>query len=125
MKKHCVAKVLLAICTVAHNCHDNNKIKHLKKTPSQIKKFYSYIKKVCFHINEIASEMVKTRGLISKTNISNISKISLSWNLTLIVFAVSIIQLPSRKGARHGFNMPNCYLQTKPNMNMMKNILTL
>ena len=47
----------------------------------------------------IASEMVKTRGLISKTNISNISGISFSWKwLTLIVFAVSIIQLPSRKG---------------------------
>ena len=33
--------------------------------------------------------------------------------MTPIVFAVSIIQLPSRKGARYGFNVPNCYLKTK------------
>ena len=61
----------------------------------------------------IASEMVKTGIFISK-NISNISKINFSWNLTLIVFAVSIIQLPSRKGARYGFNVPKRYLKTKP-----------
>ena len=29
------------------------------------------------------------------------------------VFVVSIIQLPSRKGARYGFNVPNCYLKIK------------
>ena len=53
-------------------------------------------------------------SLISKTSISNISEISYSWKwLTPIVFAVSIIQLPSRKGARYGFNVPNCYLKTK------------
>ena len=53
----------------------------------------------------IASEMGKTRVLLSK-NFSNISKINLRWNLTLIVFALSIIQLPFRKGARYGFDMP-------------------
>ena len=57
--------------------------------------------------------MVKTGVFISK-KISNISKINFSWNLTLIVFAVSIIQLPSRKGARYGFNVPKPYLKTKP-----------
>ena len=50
--------------------------------------------------------MVKTGGLISKTNISNISK-------SHIVFAVTIIQLPSRKGARYRFSVPKCYLKTK------------
>ena len=29
------------------------------------------------------------------------------------VFAVSIIQLPSRKGARYRFNVPNRHLKTK------------
>ena len=53
-------------------------------------------------------------SIISKTNISNISEISFSWKwLTPIVFAVWIIQLPSRKGTRYGFNVPNCYLKTK------------
>ena len=33
--------------------------------------------------------------------------------LTLIAFAVSIIQSLSRKGARYGFNMPNRYLITQ------------
>ena len=32
----------------------------------------------------------------------------------LIVFAISIIQIPSRKDARYGFDMPNCYLKIKP-----------
>ena len=53
-------------------------------------------------------------SLISKTNISNIFEISFSWKwLTPIVYVALIIQLPSRKGARYGFNMPNCYLKTK------------
>ena len=53
-------------------------------------------------------------SIISKTNISNISEISFSWKwLAPIVLAVLIIQLPSRKGARYGFNVPNCYLKTK------------
>ena len=53
-------------------------------------------------------------SLISKTSISNISEISYSWKwLTPIVFAVSVIQLPSGKGAKYGFNVPNCYLKTK------------
>ena len=62
-------------------------------------------------------------SLISKTNISNISEISFSrkW-LKSIVFAVLIIQLPSRKGARYGFNMPNCYLKTKAKYEQDKNI---
>ena len=44
----------------------------------------------------------------------SISEISYSqkW-FTPIVFAVSIIQLPFRKGAWYGFNVPNCYLKTK------------
>ena len=33
--------------------------------------------------------------------------------MTPIVSAVSIIQLPSRKGAQYGLNVPNCYLKTK------------
>ena len=50
--------------------------------------------------------MVKTRSLISKVNISGSSEISFSWKLLILtIFAVSIIQLPSRKGARYGFNM--------------------
>ena len=60
-----------------------------------------------------ASRVVKTRVLISK-NISNISKINFRWNLTLIEFALSIIELPSRKGAQHGFSVPKRYLKTKP-----------
>ena len=64
-------------------------------------------------------------SLISKTNISNISEISFSWKwLTPIVFAVSIIQLPSRKGARYGFNVPNCYLKTKAKYEQDKKYFT-
>ena len=33
--------------------------------------------------------------------------------MTLIVFAVTIIQLLSRKGARYAFNVPNRYLITQ------------
>ena len=52
-------------------------------------------------------------SLISKTNISNVFEISFSWKwLTPIVYVVLIIQLPSRKGARYVFNVPNCYLKT-------------
>ena len=56
--------------------------------------------------------MVKIRRLISKASIANISEISFSgkW-LTLIAFAVLIIQLPSRKGARYGFHAPNRYVK--------------
>ena len=37
-----------------------------------------------------------------------------SWKwLKSTVFAVSIIQLPSRKGVWYEFNVPNCYLKTK------------
>ena len=43
-----------------------------------------------------------------------ISAISYSWKwLAPIVFSVSIIQQPSRKGVWYGFNVPNCYLKTK------------
>ena len=42
--------------------------------------------------------MVKIGRLISKANILNVSEISFSWKwLTLIVFAVSIIQLAIKK----------------------------
>ena len=55
--------------------------------------------------------MVKIRWF----NNSNISEISFSWKwLTLILFAVSIIQLPSRKGARYEFNVANRYPKTEP-----------
>ena len=64
-------------------------------------------------------------SLISKTNISNISEISLSWKwLTPIVFAVWIIQLPSRKGTRYGFNVPDCYLKTKAKYEQDKKYFT-
>ena len=43
--------------------------------------------------------------------------------LALIVFAVSVIQLLSRKGARYGLNVLNRYLIIKQeSMNMIKNI---
>ena len=46
--------------------------------------------------------------------------------LVLIVFGVAIIQLPSRKGAQHAFNVPNRYLITKPkSMNTIKNIFRI
>ena len=45
--------ILFHICTVVHNCHDNNK----KKKISQIKKFCSHKKKVYFHINKICSHI--------------------------------------------------------------------
>ena len=61
-------------------------------------------------------------SLISKTNISNISEISFSWKwLTPIAFPVSIIQLPFRKDARYGSNVPNCYLKTKAKYEQGKN----
>ena len=53
-------------------------------------------------------------SLISKTNIPNILEFSFSWKwLTPIAFALLIIQLSSRKGARYRFNVPNCYLKAK------------
>ena len=52
--------------------------------------------------------------LISLISKANISEISFCWKcFAPILFAVSIIQLPSRKGARYGFNVPNCYPKTK------------
>ena len=46
--------------------------------------------------------------------------------LVLIVFGVTIIQLLSRKGAQHAFNVPNYYLKTKPrSMNTIKNIFRI
>ena len=54
--------------------------------------------------------MVKNKRLISKTSISNISENGFSWKcLTVIVFSVSAIQLPSRKGVRYVFDLPNRY----------------
>ena len=44
-----------------------------------------------------------------------ISEINLGWKwLTLIVFTQSIIQLPPKKGAQYGFDMPNCYQKSMP-----------
>ena len=46
------------------------------------------------------------------------------WLLTSIVFAVSIIQLPSRKGAQYGINVPHCYLK-KPQYYLSKNLIKI
>ena len=62
--------------------------------------------------------MGKIRKLISKTKLLEINVaselIGTYWHLltfvvlTLIVHAVSVIELPSRKGARYWFNATNC-----------------
>ena len=54
--------------------------------------------------------MVKVRRLVKEAFLKLV--LSAKW-LTLIIFAVSIIQLPSRRGARYGFNVPNRYLITQ------------
>ena len=58
--------------------------------------------------------MVKIKRLIGKTKLVESNVALLTFLKLLVVFAVSTIQLPSRKGARYGFNVPSCYLKTKP-----------
>ena len=70
--------------------------------------------------------MVKIRRLVKQT-FQTFQKLVLAekW-LKLIVFGVAIIQLLSRKGAPHSFNVPNRYLITKPkSMNTIKNIFRI
>ena len=57
--------------------------------------------------------MVKIRRLVKQTFQTFLKLVLAEKWLTLIVFAVTIIQLLSRKGARYAFNVPNRYLITQ------------
>ena len=61
----------------------------------------------------IASEMVKIRILVKQTFQTFLKLVLAEKWLTLIVFAVTIIQLLSRKGAQYAFNVRNRYLITQ------------
>ena len=61
----------------------------------------------------IASEMVKIRILVKQTFQTFLKLVLAEKWLTLIVFAVTIIQLLSRKGVRYAFNVANRYLITQ------------
>ena len=57
--------------------------------------------------------MVKIRRLVKQTFQTFLKLVLAEKWLTLIVFAVTIIQLLSRKGARYAFNVSNRYLITQ------------
>ena len=57
--------------------------------------------------------MVKIRRLVKQTFQTFLKLVLAGKWLTPIVFAVTIIQLLSRKGARYAFNKPNRYLITQ------------
>ena len=59
------------------------------------------------------SGMVKIRRLVKQTFQTFLKLVLAEKWLTLIVFAVTIIQLLSRKGARYAFNVSNRYLITQ------------
>ena len=59
------------------------------------------------------SGMVKIRRLVKQTFQTFLKLVLVEEWLTLFVFAVTIIQLLFRKGARYAFNAPNHYLITQ------------
>ena len=59
------------------------------------------------------SGMVKIRRLVKQTFQTFLKLVLAEKWLTLIVFAVTIIQLLSRKGVRYAFNVANRYLITQ------------
>ena len=61
----------------------------------------------------IASEMVKIRILVRQTFQTFLKLVLAEKWLTLIVIAVTMIQLVSIKDARYAFNVPNHYLTTQ------------